>query len=200
MGASCGWARPGGSTSHPDPLFKETPMRNLTAITGMVLVALVIGTTAPMVMHANAQAGAPAAQNETLSQTTTRRFAPFLRAVVSRRMNVAERIFKVRRSVYGMLEQAETARVLARFVRPDQLAVTLIGGRNLGQGMGVLLFTVVTEEGPVAIKVFHYAFGNDIYISRMDITDDWDEIERFAAMVDVLTQPVTVPLAAQEGE
>jgi hypothetical protein len=178
-------------------------MRTLTAVACIALAALIAGTAAPLVMHANAQGGAPGGagmQNEDLSRTTTRRFAPFLRAVISRRMNVAERIFKVRRSVYGMLDQAETARVLARFVRPDQLSVTLIGGRNLGQGMGVLLFTVVTEEGPVAIKVFHYSFGNDVYIARMDITDDWDEIERYAAMVEVLQQPVTVSLSGQEGE
>lgn len=185
-------------------------MRTRTAVACILLAALVAGTATPWAMHAQAQVGnAPAggntggvvAVNEEITRSTTRRFAPFLRAVVTRRMNVAERIFKVRRSVYAMLDQGETARVLARFVRPDQLSVTLIGGRQLGQGMGVLLFTVVTEEGPVAIKVFHYTFGNDVYISRMDITDDWDEIERYAAMVDILQQPVTVPLAAQlEGE
>ena len=62
---------------------------------------------------------------------------------------------------------------------------------------GILLFTVVTEEGPVAFKVYHYGFGNDVYIARMDITDDWDEIERLSSMVDMLGQPITVPLGGQ---
>jgi hypothetical protein len=184
-------------------------MRTKTAVACIVLAAVVAGTAAPLVMHAHAQGGGTVAPvtgggggmgNEDLTRSTTRRFAPFLRAVVTRRMNVAERIFKVRRSVYASLDQADTARILGRFVRPDELSVTLIGGRQLGQGMGVLLFTVVTSDGPVAIKVFHYAFGNDVYISRMDITDDWDEIEHYAAMVDILQQPVTVSLAGQEGE
>lgn len=168
------------------------------AMFGMALVAAAAAAIAPMMMQANAQVGGAAVVQEDLSHTTTRRFAPFLRAVVSRRMNVAERIFKVRRPVHAMMEQAETARILGRFIRPEQLAVTLIGGRNLGQGMGVLLFTVVTEGGPVAIKVFHYTYGPDVNIARMDITDDWDEIERFSTTVDLLQQPVTVPLSGEE--
>jgi hypothetical protein len=178
-------------------------MRNALALAGMALVALIVGTTAPLVMHADAQVnpGAMPApmQADDIARTTTRRFAPFLRAVVTRRMNVAERIFKVRRQVYATLDQQDTARILGRFIRPDQLSVSLIGGRTLGQGMGILLFTVVTEEGPVAIKVFHYTFGNDVNIARMDISDDWDEIERYSAMVDILQQPISVPLTAEVG-
>jgi len=176
-------------------------MRNGLAFAGIFL-AIVAGTTAPFLLNAQGQnvpnqgVGMNNAPDQ-LALSTARRFAPFLRAVVTRRMNVAERIFKVRRSVNVTLDQADTARILGRFIRPDQLDLNLIGGRTLGQNMGILLFTVVTEEGPVAFKVYHYAFANDIYIARMDISDDWDEIERLSAMVDVLPQPISVPLSGQ---
>jgi hypothetical protein len=173
-------------------------MRIRLAFAGIFL-AIIAGATAPFLLHA--QGEMPQNVNnggqDQLALSTARRFAPFLRAVVTRRMNVAERIFKVRRSVNVTLDQADTARILGRFIRPDQLELSLIGGRTLGQNMGILLFTVVTEDGPVAFKVYHYGFGNDIYIARMDITDDWDEIERLSAMVDILGQPITVPLSGQ---
>ena len=74
------------------------------------------------------------------------------------------------------------------------MELNLVGGRTLGQNIGILLFTVATEDGPVAFKVYYYGFGQDINIARLDISDEWDELERVSSTVDILSQPVAVPL------
>ena len=89
-----------------------------------------------------------------------------------------QQIFKVRRTVETSLEQPETSRILARFQKPDELDLNLVGGRMLGNNMGVLLFTVATQDGPVAFKIYYYGFDQDVNIARIDVMDDWDEIER----------------------
>ncbi|MCL2641323.1 MAG: hypothetical protein FWD53_10790, partial [Phycisphaerales bacterium] len=59
---------------------------------------------------------------------------------------------------------------------------------------GTLLFTTATVDGPVAFKIYHYKFANQRYVGRLEITDDWSEIERMYTTVDILPNPITVPL------
>jgi hypothetical protein len=138
--------------------------------------------------------GGGAAQEATMPQRTARAFAPFIRAILQRRSTAANGIFKLRRGVQTNLESPETARILSRFRKLDDLALSLIGGKMLGQDVGVLLFTVVSEDGPVAFKVYYYGFGQDMNIARLEITDDWEELERGALTVDMLPSPITVSL------
>jgi hypothetical protein len=168
----------------------------------LVLVALIvcglIGSSTPMLLHAQNRGGAAVvpAGGDDMANRTIRAFAPFLRAIVSRRYNQAQGIFKIRRSVQSYLEQEEPTRILGRFIRPDRFDLNLVGGRSLGQNIGTLLFTIAAEDGPVAIKVYYYGYGNDINVSRIDVSDDWDELEMLATTVEILQAPVTVPLTA----
>jgi hypothetical protein len=184
----------------PGTLVRSLVMRTLAAVAGLALMALAIGSSAPLLVKAEnppVNKLVPVADTDTLPQRTTKAFAPFLHAIVQRRMNQAERFFKIRPSLRATLELPETERILARFRKPDEMSLNLIGGRMLGQDIGILLFTVATEDGPVAFKVFYYGYGQDMNIQRMDITDNWDDIERLSSMVDMLPVAVTVPLGGQ---
>lgn len=169
-----------------------------------VLVVLILGlaVSAPLLLRSargQAGAGGVAAAGEAgddMPHRTAKAFAPFIHAVVTRRVTQAQRIFKMRRSVETAIEQADTVRIFGRFTKPDGLDLNLIGGRTLGQNIGILLFTVATEDGPVAFKISYYAYGTDMYVARMEVVDNWDDVERLAATVDMLPAPVTVPLGS----
>jgi hypothetical protein len=180
-------------------------MRKLMAVTAVTLTALAIGASAPLVLRAAAPGQPPAQQqmqggvNESIPERTAHAFAPFFHAIVSRRSTQANSIFKLRRLVQNNLESSATVQILSRFRKPDEMSINLVGGRLLGQDMGILLFTASTENGPVAFKVYYYGYGNDMNIARMDISDDWDEIERLTSTVDMMQVPITVPLSEQTG-
>jgi hypothetical protein len=174
-------------------------MRKLPAVAMIVLSALAVGSASPLLLHAQAAGGGgargvAAVNNEDMPHRTARSFAPFVRAILVRRLTVAQQIFKLRRNVMVDLESAEVAQMFNRFNRPDRVDLNLVGGRNLGQNLGILFFTLTSQEGPVAFKVYYYGFGEDIYIARMDITDSWEDIETWAQGVENLPSPVTVPL------
>jgi hypothetical protein len=168
-------------------------MRNTLTMAAVALVAMAVGSALPMVTAAPPPHG-PQAEGADLPHRTTRAFAPFIRAIVTRRTNQAEKMFNMRRSVLRSLEQDESVRILAKFPKPDQLELNLIGGRTLGRNIGLLLFTVATEEGPVAFKIYYSGYGETMTVGRMDITDDWDEVERLSLTVDSLPSPITVML------
>jgi hypothetical protein len=170
-------------------------MRNLMTLTLIVLAALMLGNFGPAPVQAQAQNnGQGGAQGEDMPHYTARKFAPFLRAIVLHRVNTAQKIFNMRRSVETMLEQPETIRTLAHFQKPDNLALNLIGGRTLGQNIGILLFTVATQDGPVSFKIYYFGFAQDITVARMEISDDWDVIETASSNIDLMSAPITVPL------
>ena len=168
-------------------------MRKLPALACIVVAALSIGTIAPLMLRAQ-NAPVPVAPADDMPLRTTKAFAPFLKAIMARRYNTAQQIFKLRRSVQASLDDVEPTRILSRFTKPDRFDLNLIGGRTLGQNIGILMFTVATEDGPVAFKVYYYGFGPDINVSRIDVSDDWDEIEQLSATVEILPAPITVPL------
>jgi hypothetical protein len=193
-------ACPGRATwLRPKVVFKERCMRNLMTITLIVLAALLLGNFGPAPVQAqnNGQGGAP---SEDMPHYTARKFAPFIRAIVLHRVNTAQGIFKMRRSVESNLEQPDTIRTLAHFQKPDSLPLNLIGGRTLGQNIGILLFTVATQDGPVSFKIYYYGFAQDINVARIEISDDWDTIESASSNIDLMSAPITVPLSSQIDE
>jgi len=121
-------------------------------------------------------------------------FATWIEAVIQEKFNVASRQFPMSRQVqeYTRLEQVQ--RIFRKFPKLSGLQLALIGGRELGDQTGVLLFTVTSENGPVAFKIYHYKFGDTRTVGRMEVTDDWMEIERMYTTVDALAAPVLVPL------
>ena len=163
----------------------------------VALAALVaLGSLTPLALKAQNRNAPPAAAGDDMPHQTAKAFAPFIRAIVSRRYNTAQQIFKLRRSVQASLEDADTTGILARFIKADRFDLNLIGGRTLGQNVGILLFTMASEDGPVAFKIYYYGFGNDIYVARIEVSDDWDQIEALSATVDSLPAPVTISLGA----
>ena len=181
-------------------------MRKMPALVLIVVIALGVGSAAPLVIKAQNNGGAGGgagnpqalATGEDMPHRTAREFAPLIRAMVTRRFNSVKPIFKIRRSVETSLEQPEAVRVLSRFQnKPDRFDLNLIGGRTLGNNIGILYFTIATEEGPVAFKVYYYGFADSIYIARMDIMDDWAEIETTSATMESLPSPITVSLSGQ---
>ncbi len=173
-------------------------MRKTPAVALIVLAALVIGSATPVMLQAQTGAAGrgPAVATDDLAHRTTRAFAPFIRAILMRRVNTAQQIFKMRRPVMVALEQQDTVRLLSRFQKPDSLSLNLVGGRLLGENIGILLFTLSNEEGPIYFKVYYYGFEDQIYIDRMDIGEDWDDLEKAAVALESLPAPITVSLGA----
>jgi hypothetical protein len=172
-------------------------MRKMPVLALILVAIAAIGSLTPMIIQAqNRPPVAPPSNGDEMANRTIRAFAPFLRAIVSRRYNTAQQIFKIRRAVETSLEQEEPTRILSRFTKPDRFDLNLIGGRTLGQNIGILMFTIASQDGPVAIKIYYYGYGPDINVSRIDVSDDWDEIEALSTTVEILQTPVTVPLTA----
>ena len=169
-------------------------MRKMPVVALVAAALLIVGAATPMMLRAQVRAPAAAAAADDMPRRTTKAFAPFLKAIITRRYNQAQQIFKLRRNVEASLEQEEPTRILSRFTKPDRFDLNLIGGRTLGQNIGILVFTIATEDGPVAFKIYYYGFNNDINISRIEVYDDWDQIEALAATVDILPSPVTMSL------
>jgi hypothetical protein len=93
------------------------------------------------------------------------------------------------------MEQGDIVRILSRFQKPDTLSLNLVGGRLLGQNIGILLFTISNDEGPIYFKIYYSGTDDQIYIDRMDIGDDWDDLEAAAVSVESLPSPITVSLS-----
>ena len=177
-------------------------MRKTPIVATIVLAALIIGSATPLLLHAQnggTARGPVAASTDDLPHRTTRAFAPFIRAIIMRRVNTATQIFKVRRNVMMSLEQQDTVRILSRFQKPDTLNLNLVGGRLLGDNIGILLFTLANDQGPIYFKVYYSGTDDQIYIDRMDIGDDWDDLEAAAISVDSLPAPITVSLGVVDA-
>jgi len=172
-------------------------MRRKSIFALLIVLALLLTSAAPMLLRAQV---APARAADDMPHRTAKAFAPFFRALVQHRLNTAQGFFKMRRSVEMELETADNLQILSRFQKPDTLDLNLIGGRTLGNNIGILFFTIATLDGPVAFKVYFYGFDKDVYVDRLDITDDWDTIEQTAASLEMLPAPITTPLSGQIDE
>jgi hypothetical protein len=177
-------------------------MRKMPAVALIVLTALAIGGAAPLLLRAQTggpvRPGAGAAAVDDFPRRTTREFAPFIRALLQRRVTNAQQIFRMRRGVLNSLDNMDYVRILSRFQKPGRFDLNLVGGRILGRNIGILLFTIANEEGPVFFKIYYYDFADQRYIDRIDISDDWTELETAVTTVEMLPTPITVSLSATD--
>jgi hypothetical protein len=169
-------------------------MRKTPVVALIVVLALFISSAAPLLNAQNG--GAPAAPpNDDMARRTLKAFAPFIRAILTRRINNAQQIFRIRRPVLTYLDQPESIIIFNRFLKPDAFTLNLVGGKALGNNLGILLFTIASNEGPVYFKIYYYGVEDTIYIDRMTISDDWDDLEAAAASIESLPSPVSIPMA-----
>lgn len=126
-----------------------------------------------------------------------RTFSPWIRAMIQHKSTIADQLFVTPKYIYSAFESDTGKRILARFsgVQPHDL--NLIGAKSLGRNMGACLFTISTADGPVALKIYYYSFNAQLHISRIEMADDWPDIEHLDYGVDTLPEPVTVPLMGQ---
>jgi hypothetical protein len=173
-------------------------MRKTPVLVVLVAMALLIGGAAPLMVGAQGAATMrgmpPGTPPNDLPQRTTRQFAPFIRALLQRRLTQAQQLFKLRRPVLATMEEVDVMRVLSRYQRPQRYDLNLVAGRLYGPNTGILLFTIVNEEGPVYFKVHYYTYQDQTYVDRLEISDDWDYMEAAIEHLDLLPTPVSVPL------
>ena len=129
-----------------------------------------------------------------LPSRDARDFVPWITAIIQQRTDIAQRLFPFKRHAQETVQSPHALRILRKFPKLTGMEISLIGGRTLGSEIGTLLFTVATEDGPVAFKIYHYKFAGQRYVSSIEITDNWSEIERLYLTVDILQNPITVPL------
>src|SRR6185437_13476090 len=103
---------------------KELFMRRKSVIALIVVLALALTGAAPMLLRAQ---NAPARVADDMPHRTVKAFAPFFRALVQHRLNTAQGVFKMRRSVEMELETSDNVQILSRFQKPDTLELNLIG-------------------------------------------------------------------------
>ncbi|HVS72248.1 MAG TPA: hypothetical protein VHQ47_13415 [Phycisphaerae bacterium] len=126
-----------------------------------------------------------------------RSFAPWIRAMIQQRANVADQIFVTPKYIFAAFGSDTGKQILARFNGNQQHDLNLIGAKNLGRNMGAVLFTISTADGPVALKIYYYGYNAQLHISRIELADDWPDIERLDLEMDALTEPTTIPLMGQ---
>jgi hypothetical protein len=126
-----------------------------------------------------------------------RNFAPWLRAMIQHKSTIADQLFVTPKYIYSAFESDTGKRIMARFNGLQPHDLNLIGAKNLGRNTGAVLFTISTAEGPVGLKLYYYGFNAQMFISRIELADDWPDIERLDYGVDALPEPVTVPLMGQ---
>jgi hypothetical protein len=126
-----------------------------------------------------------------------RTFAPWIRAMIQHKSTVADQIFVTPKYIYSAFESDTGKRILARFNGLQPHDLNLIGAKSLGRNTGAALFTVSTADGPVGLKIYYYSFNAQMHISRIEMADDWPDIERLDYGTDALAEPVTVPLMGQ---
>ncbi|MCL2647401.1 MAG: hypothetical protein FWD61_10425 [Phycisphaerales bacterium] len=129
-----------------------------------------------------------------LPRRVARDFAPWITAIIQQRTDVANRLFPLKRQVQEIIQSPNALRIFRKFPKLTGMDIAFLGGRTLGDQISVLLFTIATEDGPVAFKIYHYKFTGQHYVGRLEITDDWSEIERMFFTVDILQNPITTPL------
>ncbi|HVX85463.1 MAG TPA: hypothetical protein VH253_11835 [Phycisphaerae bacterium] len=126
-----------------------------------------------------------------------RSFAPWIRAMIQQRSNVADQIFVTPKYIFNAFSTDTGKRILARFNGNQQHDLNLIGAKNLGRNTGVVLFTISTADGPIAMKIYYYGYNAQLHVSRIELADDWTDIERLDLEMDALAEPTTIPLMGQ---
>jgi hypothetical protein len=121
-------------------------------------------------------------------------FAPWMEAVIQGKTDVANRLFPLQKAAQDAIESPDALRIFGKFPKLNGLKLALVGARGYGDQTGTLLFTITTKDGPIAIKLYHYQFGNSRYIGKVEVTDDWEEIDKMYQTVDILQTPVVVSL------
>src|SRR6185369_12673864 len=114
-------------------------MRRSPAVLLLILAAFAVGSATPVMLMAQNGGGmtsVPGAAGDDMPHRTAKAFAPFLKAVITKRYNTAQQIFKIRRSVENSLEEQQSVRILNRFNKPERMDLNLVGGRTLGQNIG----------------------------------------------------------------
>ncbi len=129
-----------------------------------------------------------------------RTFAPWIRAMIQHKSTVADQLFVTPKYIYSAFESDTGKRITARFAGGQQHDLNLIGAKNLGRNIGASLFTISTADGPVALKIYYYSYNAQVHISRIEMADDWPDIEHLDYGVDALEEPITVPLMGQASE
>jgi hypothetical protein len=183
----CGWL---SSQAADDPMNPDTPVQaENPPAQGAEQANPGPGDAMPPFM------GQPAGQDNEIPRRVAREFAPWISAVIQEKFNIANPIFPIRKHAQETLEFPNTQRIFRKFGgKLNGLDLALIGGRGLGEQTGVLLFTITTESGPVAFKIYHYKFGNTRSVGKIEVSDDWADIEKMYLSVDPLQGAVIVPL------
>jgi hypothetical protein len=184
-------------------ISEEEIMRKMPALALIILTALLIGgVAAPLLLRAQTAtpgrgSGAAAVEND-VPHRTARSFAPFIRALMQRRLTTAQQLFKVHRPVLETLDLPDVMRILQRYQRPQQYELNLVAGRLYAPNTGIVLFTIVNEEGPVYFKIHYYTYAEKTYIDGLEISDDWGFMEAAAEHLESLPAPISVPVNSAE--
>ena len=165
-------------------------MRHIPLIVATLVIAVVLFfTRAVEPQHVSA-----AAEPDSGGQTV-RQFTPWLSAFVRGKQQVAEQYFRLRPAAQNEMNSTEASAVLNRLSQINAPVLNLVWSKSLGENTGIVMFTVATEDGPIGFKIYYYGFNNQMYISHVQMTRHWSEIERMAFNFDPETGPVaSVPL------
>lgn len=168
-------------------------MRHLPLIVATVILTLVLIFTRAI----NPQ---PASAAPTMDDAarTAHQFTPWLTALVHGKPQNADQYFHLRPAAQNEMANSDTSQILSRLSQVDNFDLNLVWSKSLGEGTGIAMFTIATTDGPIGFKVYYYTFANQPFVSHVDFTSHWSEIERMAFTVDQLSAPVaTVPLNDQ---
>lgn len=171
-------------------LFRSNPMTKLTTTTLVTLLAAALFSAYTPPTRA-------ATPDMAAAQQTVDHFAPWISAIILQKTAIANSLFPLRRSSMDEATSAESLAIYARFSKLDDVTLNLIGVHVLGDHIETLLFTAVTDDGPVAFKISTYRVGTETRVGKVQIVDHWSEIDNLSQTVELLPTPVTAPLQSK---
>ena len=138
-----------------------------------------------------------AATDTSGAQTMVQDFAPWISAIIQQKYAVANRLFPLQKAAQAEVQSSDAVQIYSRFTKLDDTPLSLVGLHVLGDHIGTALFTTVTDDGPVAIKVSYYRYGTETRIGKVEFAARWTEIEALSLTVDPLPAPVTALLESR---
>lgn len=103
-----------------------------------------------------------------------------------------DRFIRCTPEVRQELARRETAVILDRLDLDAPFRISVVGFKLIMGDAVTMLFVSTTEQGPVAVKLSYFVHENQLYMGRVQIADDWDDIEALVDSVDRLPAPFNI--------
>ena len=125
----------------------------------------------------------------------------FLALAAQGRLNQADAVFVTRGATRQSLQNGRVLETLRRLNLKPPFSVQCVGANEISGQAFTMVYVATTEDGPIGVKLYVYRHEKGTFVGRIDVTEDWTELEQMADSVLRLPTPVVINAReAREGE